>query len=77
MLFFEGLKAGLLVTQFKENKDLEYIQGIIFHHWILILDVVTAPVHSYNVVLLCAWQVRLGTFNSQPHRIQVTYFKGL
>jgi hypothetical protein len=39
MLFFEGLQAGLLVTQLKENKDLEYIQGIIFHHWILILDV--------------------------------------
>lgn len=36
---FNGLQAGLLVTQFKENKDLEYIQGIIFHHWIVILDV--------------------------------------
>jgi len=39
MLFFEGLQAGLFVTQFKENKDLEYIQGIIFHHWIVILDI--------------------------------------
>jgi len=38
MLFFEGLQAGLLVKQFKENKDLEYIQGIIFYHWIPILD---------------------------------------
>jgi len=28
MLFFEGLQAGLLVKQFKENKDLEYTHGI-------------------------------------------------
>jgi hypothetical protein len=37
-MFYKGLQAGLLVTQFKENKDLVYIQDI-FHHWIIILDV--------------------------------------
>jgi hypothetical protein len=39
MLFYEGLQAGVLVTQVKENKDLEYIQDIIFHQWTEILDV--------------------------------------
>jgi hypothetical protein len=39
MLFYEGLRAGLLVTQVNENKDLEYIQDITLLSMDRILDV--------------------------------------